>query len=85
MGIKLYLYKYKQSFHEMLLACKVSLSQVVPLGRYVQMFVPIIMYGYFLLLKQKVQCLQNFKYAVACRGHKLHISAKFHDLTLFGY
>ena len=48
----------------------------------VQMFVPIIMYGLglFLLLKQKVQCLQNFKYDVTHRVHELHISAKFHNL-----
>ena len=47
-----------------------------------QMFVPIIMYGpgLFLLLKQKVQCLPNFKYDVARHGHELQVSAKFHGL-----
>ena len=60
---------------------------MVPLGRYVQMFVPIIMYGLglFIVVKTEVQCLQNFKYDVAHRTHELHNSEKFHGLILFHY
>ena len=52
-----------------------------------QMFVPIIMYGlglFFVVITKSIM-FTKFEYDVARRVHEIHISAKFHGLTLFSY
>ena len=67
-----------------LITTKVSFSYVVSLGRYVQMFVLIIMYnlGLFFVFKMEITM---FKFDSAHWVNKLHVSTKFHSLIWFCY